>query len=327
LSKAILGVIAGLVLGVALTWTLLRHKERGEENKKPEKEELRILHTNGQTLVKLDQKAQEKAGLKIAPLEPATLKPEIKGYGRVLDPGPLAALLVELTSARAALEASTKEFQRLKILHGQDQNVSTRALETAEAAAKRDQIAVDAAQIKLATGWGKAVASQPDLSAFVRPLVALEAVLVRIDLPLGEALEKPPSAARIAALTAEDHPVEAEFLGPTVSADPQTQGQGFLFLLKRAPLTPGAAVVGWLSLPGDVQNGVVVPRSALVRHESEVFVYLQTAEHLFLRKEIDLEHPLANGWFVDEGLKPKQNIVVTGAQQLLSEDLKGQGEE
>ena len=32
-------------------------------------------------------------------------------------------------------------------------------------------------------------------------------------------------------------------------------------------------------------------------------------------------------WFVDEGLKPQQKIVVTGAQQLLSEELKEYGAE
>ena len=67
--------------------------------------------------------------------------------------------------------------------------------------------------------------------------------------------------------------------------------------------------------------------SALVRHEGEVFVYVQTSDELFLRQEIELDHPLSEGWFVDEGLKPGQKLVLTGAQQLLSEELKGEGRE
>ena len=51
-------------------------------------------------------------------------------------------------------------------------------------------------------------------------------------------------------------------------------------------------------------------------------------EELFERKDVALERPLADGWFVEDGLQPKQKIVVTGAQQLLSEELKGpEGEE
>jgi hypothetical protein len=328
MTKILVGVLAGLAFGAAVTWTLLKHSEHGAEKKAEElKEESHVLHTNGQTFVRLDKEAQEHAGLKVAPLAGATLKPEVKGYGRVLDPSPLAALLIESAAAGAALDASTKEFQRLKVLHAQDQNVSTRVLEAAEAAVKRDRILLDGVQLKLITAWGAPIASQPDLTAFVRSLAALETALVRVDLPLGEALKKPPNGARIAALANEESSTEAEFLGPVVSADPQSQGQGYLFLLKKNPLPPGTAVVGWLTILGQAEDGVMVPRDALVRHNGEVFVYVETGDDMFLRKQIELQHPLPDGWFVSEGLKKGQKIVVTGAQQLLSEELKAAGGE
>ena len=65
----------------------------------------------------------------------------------------------------------------------------------------------------------------------------------------------------------------------------------------------------------------------MIRHEGKVFVYLQTGDETFVRKEIELERPMASGWFVHEGLKPQDAVVVVGAQQLLSEELKGQGGE
>ena len=43
-------------------------------------------------------------------------------------------------------------------------------------------------------------------------------------------------------------------------------------------------------------------------------------------KEMELEHPLGKGWFIGKGLKPKVNVVVEGAQQLLSEEFKGETE-
>jgi len=36
---------------------------------------------------------------------------------------------------------------------------------------------------------------------------------------------------------------------------------------------------------------------------------------------------VGEGWFVDRDLKPQEKVVVVGAQELLSEELKGQGTE
>jgi hypothetical protein len=58
-----------------------------------------------------------------------------------------------------------------------------------------------------------------------------------------------------------------------------------------------------------------------------VFVYLQTGDDTFARKEIELDRPTEAGWFVHEGLNPSDKVVTVGAQQLLSEELKGQGGE
>jgi hypothetical protein len=85
-----------------------------------------------------------------------------------------------------------------------------------------------------------------------------------------------------------------------------------------------SAVIAWLSLPGEPEKGVIVPRESVIRHEGEAFVYVQTGGEKFERKEIELEHPLSKGWFVGQ-LKPGTKLVITGAQQLLSEELKGEG--
>ena len=105
------------------------------------------------------------------------------------------------------------------------------------------------------------------------------------------------------------------------------QGQGFLFLLGASSLRPGAAVVAWLSMAGEEEKGVIVPRSAIVRHEGDAFVYVQSSADVFERQGVQLAHPTENGWFVDEALRAGQLAVVVGAQQLLSEELKGQGGE
>src|SRR5256885_16048157 len=114
MKRLLIGLIAGLALGGAAVWFVEQHHSGSEakEEKKEEKKEVSFVQTstNGETFLKLDKETQARMGLKIAPLTPAQLKPEVQGYGHVLDPAPLAALLVEGASAKAALEASTHEY-------------------------------------------------------------------------------------------------------------------------------------------------------------------------------------------------------------------------
>ena len=245
----------------------------------------------------------------------------------MLDPAPLAALVTELASAHAAYSASSSELARLKTLEGQG-NASTRALQTAAAATLRDQLTVRSASERLTLSWGKAVADQKDLPAFAESLTSLEAALVRIDLPVGETMTAPPIGARIATLSGQS--AEAEYLEPAASVDPQTQGRGFIFLLKpNSPrLTSGESVVGYIRTPGEPLAGIIIPREAVVRTEGAGWVYvLNSAGDAFTRVEVALDRPAEAGWFVTRGLSAGQYVVVTGAQQLLSIELKGAGGE
>jgi len=331
-NKVILGILVGLALGAAGTALYLRYplveKEQASDEQGSEEQaaDSFLQHdADGRTLVKLDQDTQTHMGLKVESLSAAQMAPEVRGFGRVLDPAPLAALVVEAATAQASLESSTKEYERLKTLYSQNQNASARALETAETAMKRDQISLESVRSRLLLGWGQAVVSQADLSAFVDSLVSQQAALVRVDVPLGERLPAPPTGGRIALLAAPEALTEAQYLGPAPSTDAQTQSMGVLYLMKVSPPPPGTAVLAWLAVPGPARSGVIVPRDALLRHESRTFVYLQVAEDTFERRAVTIERPAGNGWFVGETLKPGDKVVVVGAQELLSEELKGQG--
>jgi hypothetical protein len=294
----------------------------------PADPESRVKHgTNGEVIITLDAATQKTMGLQTAALAPARLKPEAKAYGRVLDPLPLVSLATELKVAQSASEASEAELKRLKTLAGQN-NASERALQTAEAAAARDAAQVESARLRLVSAWGSAIAERQDLPGFVPSLVALSNVLVELDLPPGALGNATPTAARLMALGADDKPFEAQLLGPATTFDPQMQGRGYLFLVSPNPsrLAPGAAITGFLSLLGAEQSGIALPREAVVRFNGAAWVYVQAGQDTFRRTEAVLDRPLDKGWFVREGLKPEEKVVTVGAQQLLSEELKGQVE-
>jgi hypothetical protein len=100
--------------------------------------------TNGNAVIAMSDETQGDLGILVKSLAAFQMSPEQKGYGRVLDPAPLAALVTELASAQAASAASSTELARLKTLEGQG-NASVRALQSAEATALRDQLAVRSA--------------------------------------------------------------------------------------------------------------------------------------------------------------------------------------
>src|SRR5438445_1931144 len=194
------------------------------------------------------------------------MNPELKAYGRVLDPAPLAALSLELVSAQVALAASEREFERLKLLNEQ-KSASDRALQAAEVTAWRDRIAVEGTRSRLVSAWGKAVAERSNLAELAHSLTSRESALVRVDLPAGESLNPAPVGGRIVAVSGDDHGLQAALLGPSPAVDPQMQGQGFLLLLSTNSLglVPGAAVTGYLRVPGAPVTGFTVPDSAVVR--------------------------------------------------------------
>jgi len=340
-SRIILGVVIGLALGAAGAMILVNYPEvtnflrLSEAEQEPEAQAEKSFvqrESNGQTVVKLDPNEQRLIGLKVAPLQAAQAPSEVKGFGRVLDPAPLAALVTEGATARAALQASTKEYERVKTLFEQNQNASAKAFETAEAAMNKDRVAAESVQLRLLAGWGKEIAPRQDLPAFVSSLAARQAALIRADLPLGDQPKTRPVDGRVAPVGMPESVIEAQVLGLAPTTDPQTQTEGYLLLAKAASLAPGAALVAYLAVPGPARSGVIVPREAVLRHEGGTYVYLQK-DDAFQRQAVILERPLGNGWFSPvvagnpSSLQPQEKVVVVGAQQLLSEELKGQGGE
>jgi hypothetical protein len=84
-------------------------------------------------------------------------------------------------------------------------------------------------------------------------------------------------------------------------------------------------VTVWLQVPGEPLAGVIIPRDAVVRLEGAGWVYVMDKDkggEGFTRRKIPLDRPTEGGWFVTGNVKVDDYVVVTGAQTLLSEELK-----
>ena len=295
---------------------------------KPEESRVKT-GTNGEVTVTVSAEDQKVIGLQTTALTATQLTAHVQAYGHILDSAPLAGLLTEFQSAQVAAENSRQELARTKLLLSQT-NTSERAYATAQAALARDQLAVKATALKIQSAWGakltEALApSAPDAAKnpLAERLASLESVIARVDLPLNEPLAEPKTAL---ILVAEEKPIPAQFLDWATTTDSQLQARGALFLVSNdtKKLIPGRAVTAQIDTSGSPTNGVIIAREAVVRAKGVSWVYLQTSELEFMRREIPTWKPVESGWFVTGSFQAGEKVVTTGAQQLLSEELKGQ---
>jgi hypothetical protein len=83
-------------------------------------------------------------------------------------------------------------------------------------------------------------------------------------------------------------------------------------------------VAGQLKLGAKAREGVIVPASAVVWHGGKAWAYVKEDADRFVRKPVSTSQEMGNGWFTAEGLEADDKVVVSGAQLLLSEELKFQ---
>lgn len=322
----ILVILAAVAAGVIFAFLEMRKEVAMEmQGEAPLVPESRIHRSpTGEVVVSLDAETQKRIALATVPVVATNFSAELRGYARVLDPGPLAALMADLASAEAASSASSNELKRARTLFAQDQNVSGRTLEQAEAAARRDQIALASLRAKLMVTFGKPLAERTDLSALVLNLGALDAALVRVELPVGAELKTAPASVRLFSLGDSSHSIQAQLIGAAPSVEPQTQGEAFLFLARvgTVRLVPGQSLTALIPVSGEARPGVLVPAGAVLRAEGRLWVYVQSGETNFVRRSLATDQPVNGAWFVTNGVSASERVVITGAQTLLSEEFK-----
>lgn len=319
MNKTFVGILIGLLLGAGATGLVLRRHD-GTEPAKTEAAASKPEEKPNPLCVPAAKRAA--AGIVLAKPTETTAAPEVQAFGRVLDTTPLVTLTAELETARASSMASEKELERVQKLFSAGGNASAQAVETAEANAARDRAAISSAQARLLATWGRDIAK--DLIPISKALEE-DAALVRLDVLPGENISASPKTARIS-IPGSSSAFEAEVLGTAPVADPQVQGASFLALLRGHPLPAGAAVRGALPGVGEAAQVLVVPRSAIVYHQGSAWIFVLGEEDIFARKLVSVGRSIGDeDVVITQGLEADEQIVTTGAQQLLAAELQAGG--
>ncbi len=290
-----------------------------------------VFVVDGVTVVKLDPAVQRRSGIVVEPLAATTHRGETTVFGAVIDLQPLIDLRgrheaanVSARATREAAAASRIEFERSRLLHQDNQNVSLKALQSAQASYRSDQFKTDAAALLLRNieaeatqrfgvtlgGWGLAGASK----VFDR-LLAHQDVVVRLTFPPGFA--RAPETIEVQAAGGARQ--QARWISAAAHVAPDMLGTSELYRVA-LPLPVGAPVVAYLPQSGQTMPATFVPSSAVVWYAGQRWVYVQNDASRFARRPLLQATEADGGFVVSQALKPGERVVLQGAGLLLSEE-------
>ncbi len=322
-------VIAAAVLGALVTLAIVRPKAADDEAAKTPQ---RVTIENGEPTITLDAATQQKVGLATTPVQSSQQAEELQLFGNVVDVQELAALENQAATAHAQAEQARAkaaydraELARLRMLNADNKNVSDRAVQEAAAAVATDdaaaasatasmQAAVSTATQRFGPLIANALASR---SALYTNLISMREMLVQIALPLGM-----PAPQTLKVVTSDRSSIQARLLSPAPRVDPRLQGASYFYLAAGGKLAAGMNVVAHFA-GSRATSGVIAPSDAVVSLQGKSWVYIRRDATHFARREVSTATPVASGFFVTN-IPPGSELVTTGAQQLLSEEMRAQ---
>jgi hypothetical protein len=335
-KKAALLIIALSIVVIVLVWMFIsRHRETETVQKQLPKAESHESINKGENVISLSEADQNKAGIVVSSLKPVFHREELQAYGTVLQPKALIDIRNSYIAARAsvdkaltALDASRKEYERLKTLNADNKNISDKVLQSAEAVFRADEANAFASREKLKTvkdaavlQWGRIIAGWIfDFSPAFQRLIDMKDVLIQVTLPLDVHIESAPGTINIQSTRATL--ISAKLIAQAPITDPRTQGINFFYAAPSSYTTrliPGMNVQALLPL-GSKVKGVVIPFSSVIWLHGKAWAYRQKDKDHFDRREVSTLNPVQNGYFVSENFTSGDQVVIKGAQILLSEE-------
>jgi RND family efflux transporter MFP subunit len=283
-----------------------------------------------------------------------SVRPRLTAVDRLTLQERLVSAHAEAEAAQSSVAAAREELNRLQQLNADDKNASDKSVEEAVA-----RLSAEEGRLKTAQGSVQLIGDtlRPESDAGAAPLemakggqvlevsaqpgesvesgqtlirvASFNHLLARLYVPPGQTIDNSVTRAMVAPTGGGNDAIPARRVSLAASIDPKYQGQVLLFRLSqsKAQLRPGQAVTARLAMPGPEEHGVLIPARAILRYQGQTWVYLQTEAGEFVRRAVTLDHPARGGWLVTSGFQPDQQVVVSGGQILLSEEMKSQLEQ
>jgi len=287
--------------------------------------------------VKLSATQQTQIGLQTAVLATESHPEQFRAYGTVLDVARLTDLTnnyanaqAQLQTAQAKLDVARLAFERARDLV-QSAAMPKKDVEAAEGTFRTDKAALAAAESQVKTliatarqEWGAVIGKGiVERSPQVVQLIEREQLLVQVTLPPGVTLAEPPRAALAQAPTRNVN-IDLRYLSPAPRTDPRIQGVSYYFVAAGdSGLLPGMNTTAYVP-SGKSFDGVFVEDTAIVQWQGRAWVYLRAGPETFRRHPIRTDQPVSDDDYVVQDIPSGSEIVLRGAQVLLSEEAKSE---
>lgn len=343
-----LAIIIGLqaFLIVMLFWLLAFYgKDEFEAMSEQSEEEIetinRVANKDGATIISISPAAQKQSDILTSPLKASSHQASISTYGNVVSIDSLIelrnrylAVKSEIDVLKATLSHDKSEFERLKALNQDNKNVSDKALAGAAANTKSDETKITAAESNaknisdsIRQLWGDTLAQHainPKTSDLLQALISNKRVLIQTTLPFDAAEPKQNSSIMIAPTAAPSHTMSAQYVSPAPLTNSTIQGKTYFYHAVTNELRAGMQINATTATSSKKSNGVIVPNNAIIWYAGKPWVYQKTGADQFSRKPIHTNIEVDDGWFYQGHLKANDEVVISGAQLLLSEEFKSQ---
>lgn len=286
----------------------------------------------------LSAERQRLAGLETARLATFELQSEVHAYGRVFEIKDLLALraryraaLSELTIAEAQLKVAQKSYQRLSDLH-RESIVATRDLIQSEAQLASERARCEGFRRNLREvreealqTWGGELFRQAieAESPLFDALLDRSRVLLLVSLPPAES-SRPYLHVKISPSGDRQQARDATLVSAAPRTDETTQSETWFYSAPSAGLRSGMRLDVWLPRGDDRRGGVLIPLSAVVWHNGKPWAYVKSGGDTFKRRMVEGYRELGQSLFVERGFSAGEELVVTGGQTLLSEEMRPQ---
>ncbi|MCF8193228.1 MAG: hypothetical protein K9J03_03445 [Candidatus Methylopumilus sp.] len=251
------------------------------------------------------------------------------------------AAMADSNVIRSSMVGKQQNVQRLQLLNEDDKNISDSAVQEARAGLHAEQAKLSASQT-LAKGihdsmqqqWGpvlSAWASQTKPRQELDSLMRFQAVLIKVSLPL-DITPNAKTALQVSQIGGQLIS-KATLVSAAPQADTTMHGKTYFYLAPAKNLRAGMRVSTRLDSQNQSSKGVIVPHESVVWFANQAWVYQKLAadkpgSDKFVRRlistEAEIEGEKISGWFNTMGFVAGDELVSSGAQLLLSEELKYQ---
>jgi hypothetical protein len=292
-----------------------------------------------QPSVVINKNAQALSGLKTMIVSSSQHQAEFEIAAKVVSVAPLLALRerylvaqAELIGAKARLKLMSQNLNRQQDLfrHGVS---AKRSVQEQEAQVSSERAQVEVSNVKLTAianetrlNWGAKLAewTLSEQTAQLSTFLTGQQHLLQITLPSSKPLAHNIVTVFVDPSGERSKAYSATLISRSTQADNALQGESYFFQTHDDQLRVGMKVSVWIPETTREQSGAVVPESALLWYMDQVYVYIKVDNETFARRLIRSYSSIQDGYFIPEGINTGEEIVITGGQILLSEELRGQ---